>query len=174
MIHALHVVLVLCAEGLVRFEPETAAQALERLGFEHRLPRGAGGNLKLGQVVFAHFQVESAALRALHGVRDRGGMIVEQVPHLLAGLEVEFRSSKTQPVLVRQELPGAYAEENVVGFMIVTVQVVNVVGGSEPQAELFRDSRQLRIAHGLLFQAGILYFQIIPLGAEDLFEPTCR
>ncbi len=145
VLHPLAVDAVLAGQRLVAVESEALPQARPRLLFEHLLARGAGGHLELGQVVLAHRQLDVAALGNFECGFDGGGMVMEDIPHLVAVLHVEALAVEAEALRVVEVGSGADAEQHVVGFVVVALEIVRVIGGDQRKAQVGSHLHQLGV-----------------------------
>ena len=147
-------------QRLVGIEAEARAQARPRLLFEHLLARGAGRHLELGQVVLAHLELDVAALGDLERGFDGGGMVVEDLPHLVAVLHVEALAVEAEALRVVEVGGGADAEQHVVRLVVVALEVVRVVGGDQRQVQVGRHLHQLGVDLVLRRNAVALHLEV--------------
>jgi hypothetical protein len=168
VLHALRVLGEARRDRLVRVEAEARAQALPGLLAEHRLAGRTRRQLELRQVVAARVEVEVdlAALRDLEGVRERRGMVVEELRHLVAGLEVEAVPVETEAVRIVEVLAGADAQERVVVPVVPGGQVVGVVGREQRKLQVHRHLRELGVHAVLVADAVALQLEVEAV-AED-------
>ena len=75
------------------------------------------------------------AFRDFQGRVAGPGHVGEDFPHLLGGLEIDFRGVM-HPVLVDDQMPGADADHHVMRFVIVFVQEVHVIRGDDLEIHL--------------------------------------
>ena len=58
--------------------------------------------------------------------------IAEEFPHLIRSLKIELLSVEPEPVLIRNICAGTDAQQHVVRFGVLTLQIVRVIGRDQP------------------------------------------
>ena len=90
--------------------------------------------------------------------RSSGKFALENLCHLFAALDVVLVAVVTHAVFIGDHFPGADAEQDVVSFVVIGIEVVAVVGRNDRQTKLLGDVIE-RIENLLLLrQAVILQF----------------
>ena len=96
----------------------------------------------------------------------------EQVAHLTSRLEVVLGAFELEPLRVGDLGAGLDTQEGVVGFAVLAMRVVRVVGGEQRCADLLGDLDQLRVGFDLRRQPVILEFDEQVVLTEDLLQAT--
>ena len=125
------------------------ADAVHDLAFEINVHVFVVGDFVFRKMIFAEFDLEVAALGDFERVRQRLRNTAEQARHLLAALQVKLIAGEFHAMRVLDRLAHADAQQRVVGFGVVTVGVVAVVGADDFAAQLFRHFED-RVVDGLL------------------------
>ena len=82
-------------------------------------------------------------------------------------------SVKLETVGVAEQGTGLNAQQRVVGFCVVGMGVVAVVGGHDRRVDLAGDLQQLRVGSFLLRHPMVLKLDEIVVPPEDVLEPRC-
>ena len=106
---------------------------------EVRVERERFRDVEVRQVVLGRREVDVAPLRDGDRVRQRLGPVPEHRAHLVPGLQVELVAVVAQTSLVADVLAGADAQEDVVWPMVALLEVMDIVGAHERQAEVPSD-----------------------------------
>ena len=147
----------------LRQQVPQVAFAREVLGrMEHRVVQLV--ELDLQVAFLGHLQ------RVLHRLRHLG----EARLHFLGRTQVELLVGVLQPFGVRQLRLRADADEAIVRVRVALLDVMDVVGRDELQAELLRPGNQLPVDLGLFGQAVVLQLQVEVLRPKRLLEPVNR
>ena len=101
---------------------------------------------------------------------SRVKVIGKQPAHLLFTLEI-FSAGVTKAFLVADQLAREHAEEGVMGFHVMTGQVVGIVGGHHLNTELLGDLDDLHIHNAIFGRAVILDLKIKILSEHLLVPP---
>ena len=136
-----------------------AQPALRGLTVGHREVRDA-------QVAQRHRDV--ALLGNPARVADRLRLVREEGRHLGRRLEPEVVGFELQPAGRVEVVAGPHAQQDVVGLGLVLVDVVQVVGDDQRQANLRGQAEELLVEPSLLGQAVILELEEEAVLAEDL------
>ena len=128
----------------------------------------SGRQFELRQVVFAEGKVHIAHIRNFCGVFDGTLISGEQGRHFRLATQIEVTGLVAHAVLVRQQFARLDAQQHIVGFRILTAQVVGIVGADQRQARLLVEAQQVLVHLCLLGDAMVLQLQIEAVGAEDL------
>ena len=83
-----------------------------------------------------------APLRDLLGILQRLGCIGEQLGHLFRTLDIVLPALIAHAVLIRHLLAGLDTQQNVVGFRVLRVSIVAVIGSNERYPGLLRHTEQ--------------------------------
>ena len=156
------------------------AQAREPFGepephlvIEVLVQRVAVGHREVRQVVLGAAQVHVAAFGDADGVRQRVGKLrAEDGGHLVVGLQVELIAVIAEPVLIVHGPPRADAQQDVVRHVVPVLQVVDVVGGDQRQAQVAGDRRQAAVDDFLVVDAVPLHLEEEVVATEDVAEPA--
>ena len=100
-------------------------------------------------------------------VFDRFGRVLEELGHLVPGLEVELVAGEAHAVRLADLPVGLDAEQDILGLHILPVEEVDVVGGHKRQAELSGQSDDLRVDLLLRLETVILELEVeVALGEK--------
>ena len=118
----------------------------------------------------AVLEVDLTALGDQQSVVAGLGMLTKEMPHLSGTLKVELVGVELETVGIVQRRRGLNAQQSGVRCRIVSVGVVQVIGGHQGQVKVFREPQQ--VVHGALLD---VYAVIHDLGieiacAEDVAE----
>ncbi len=97
-------------------------------------------------------------------------MVGEQPGHLRGALDVELLRVEAQALGVPHLLPGADAQEHVVGVVVVVVEVVGVVGGGERQARALPQPEEGLVDAALLLDAVVHHLEVEATLSKDVGE----
>ncbi len=100
--------------------------------------RNAGRQRKIRQMQVPELKIDLAALRDPAGIRQRFGIFGKQRRHFPAGFQIEFRGRKTHASRIFNALARLYAEQYIMGVGVGPVDIMNIVGGDQPDAQLAR------------------------------------
>lgn len=132
----------------------------------------AVGEGELGEVeVFGFFGEEEfdvAALGDFDGVGDGLGLVGEEGFHFGGAFEVELVAGVAVAAGVGDEVVALEAGENVVGFGVFLVDVVDIVGGDEGEAGFFGQLDEVSIGGFLVAFAVVGEFEVEVVGAENV------
>ena len=96
------------------------------------------------------------------------GLVGEQRGHLRSRLEIEVVGLELHPARRVDVVAGPDAEQDVMGFGLILVDVVEVVGHDQRQAGLGRQPQELLVEPALLGQAMVLELEEEAVLAEDV------
>ena len=122
----------------------------------------------MGEVVFAEFEFQVAPLCDGNCVRNGFGNMTEGFFHFLRCLHIEGFRRKFHPVRIFYRLPRLNAQQGVVRFMVLHVQIVTVVRGHKRDPRVLRKTHQFPIGLFLFRDSVVLEFEIKVLFAEDV------
>ena len=132
----------------------------------------AVGEGELGEVeVFGFFGEEEfdvAALGDFDGVGDGLGLVGEEGFHFGGAFEVELVAGVAVAAGVGDEVVALEAGENIVGFGVFLVDVVDIVGGDEGEAGFFGQLDEVSIGGFLVVFAVFGEFEVEVVGAENV------
>ena len=92
--------------------------------------------------------------------------IREQSLHFLFALHIILAADITHPILVRQLFRRLDAQEDIVGFFIFRISIMNVVGNYQRNIQLLAHFKKSGIYRFLLRDPMVLHFQKIIAFAE--------
>ena len=154
--------------------PQPGSQALAgervKIGFQ----RVSVGNAVLWKVRLPEGERQLAHFRHMAGVPDRLGPFVKRGEHLVGGFDIELIGMKPHAVRLIHRLAGLKAQQNVVDFGIVFLEVMAVVRGYQRNAELPMYLSQTLIRDLLLGNRVFLNLQKVVLLPEELAIFCCR
>jgi len=101
-------------------------------------------------------------------------IVAEQRPHLVRGLQVVAGAVELEAVRVADPRAGRDAQQDVLGFGVLGMHVVQVVGGDQRRADLLGQPEQIGAHLRLDRQAVIHQFDVEVLLAEDRLELAGR
>ncbi len=116
----------------------------------------------------AHLDREVHLVGHLQGAGERLGQVLEELPHLVGGLQVEVLGLEAPALRVVEVGPRLQAEQDVVGLGVVAVDVVQVVGRHQAQAELLRKAAQGLVDALLGVDAVPLHLEQVAVRPEDV------
>ncbi len=129
----------------------------------------AVGDVVGGEVQFvAKVQVHVAAVGDVQGGGQGLGVLAEQLGHLGGVLHVELRRAVLHPVRVAHDRLGLQTDHAIVGFPVVGIQVVHIVGGHQRQAGAPGHLEQAFGREALFRQAVVLQFNVETVRPQDL------
>jgi hypothetical protein len=119
-----------------------------------------------GELVFAESQLEIAALRDVQRGFNRTGGIGECGEHFVRTFDEQLVGIELPTRFVVEPLACLYAEQDFVGYVILVVQIVTVVGSDQGDTDFGRDLAKKTIDLGLLGHVVVLDFQVVAV-TED-------
>ena len=141
---------------------------------EFRFQRGPFGQGVDREIMVAEIQLHIALFGDAHGIGQRFRHMAEGGFHLLGALVIKFRGLEAHvPGIVQRGL-RLDAEQHLVGFHVVGIEVVAVVGGHQRQVELFGDLHEAVVDRHLFLQAVGLQLQIEAAGVDVRVFPGQR
>ena len=96
------------------------------------------------------------------------GKSLNDLRHLVGGLQEELLRVVAQPLRVAERLAGADAQQDVVRVRVGVAQVVHVVGADQRQLQIARDRREAAVDEPLLLDAVPLHLEEEVVRAEDV------
>ena len=158
------------------FDPRADRVAAVK-SFRDKLPQIAFAGKVLrrmkGRIVQpAEFDFEVALFGDFERILHRFGHFREERFHFVGRAQIKLLRLIAQPLGVIERGLCANADQHVVRVRMALLEVMNVVGGNQFQAELRCPSNQMAINLGLLGQRMVLEFEVKIFGAERLFEPV--
>ncbi|GBD15908.1 hypothetical protein HRbin26_00803 [bacterium HR26] len=118
----------------------------------------------------AELELNLAALGDAYGVLQGLRHVLEDAPHLFGALEVELIRLHPHALRIMDRGIGLDADQKVLHRSIGLVEVVDIVGRDQRQAEFPRQADELPVRLLLLGQAVILQLDEEALGAENVSE----
>ena len=134
-------------------------------------PAGSG---KVGQLRLAELDGDVGALRDPERVVAGLGQLVEQVPHLVRGLQVVLVAVELEAVGIAHLRSGLHAQERVVRGRVAALDVVAVVGGEQRRLQLLGDLQQQRVGAVLVGDPVVLQLDEERVPPEDVLQPPRR
>ena len=123
-----------------------------------------------GQMPLAKLDLHMAFFCDLFGIGQGLGIGVEHLGHLLLALEVKLLRLHPHPVFIGHHPVGLDAQEHILGFRILPVHVMHIVGGHGLNGQFLGQSGQLGQDPLLLRQAVILQLNV-EIRPEDPLQP---
>jgi len=148
--------------------PEAPAQPLLDPLPEVGVGRHPLGDVEGRQEGLAESDLDVAAVGDVEGAGEGVGQFPEEPLHLLRGLDVEILGAEAPALGIVVEGAGLETEEHVVGLGVALLDVMEVVGRREAEAELLPEPDQCLVDRLLLLDSVPLDLQEVVLGAEDV------
>ena len=120
------------------------------------------------QESLAKCDLDVAAVGDVEGAGERVGQLSEETGHLRRGLDVKVLRAEAPALGIVIEGTGLEAEKDVVGLGVALVDVVEVVGGGEPEPELLAEPDEGLIDRLLLLDPVPLDLEEVVIGTEDV------
>ncbi len=161
----------LVVEAGLQLRRDRAVASLEAgvaLLAQPRLDRLARGHREARDAQLAERQLHVDALGDRAGAADRVQVVREERRHLDGRLEVELVRLEAHPPGRVQVGARAHAQQDVVGVVLVSPDVVQVVGHDEVQIHLAAELCELGVERPLERQTVVLEFQEESILAEDV------
>ena len=117
---------------------------------------------------FAELDLEVDHVRDVEGAGQRVGQIRERRGHLLGRLQIVLLRRETPAVGIVEARARLQAQQDVVCLRVVAVNVVQVVGGAQPQPEVLAQRGQRGVDLLLLVDAVALDLEQESVLAEDV------
>ena len=118
--------------------------------------------------------LHAAAVGDALGIVEGLLRVGKEAAHLLLALDVKLSARIPHAVLVSQLLAGLDAEQDVMGFSVVRVSIVAVVGRDQGDSQLTAHSEQFGVHRLLVRIAVVLELQEIVSFPENVFVALCR
>ena len=132
------------------------------------------GRLENGIMQPAELDLEVAFLRDLQRVPSRFGDFGKARFHLLGRAQVKLFLGIPEPPGVGQLGLCADADQAIMGMGVAFLDIVNVVGRHQLQAEFLRPGNQMPVHLRLFGKGVVLQFQVEILRPQRLLEPVDR
>ena len=131
-------------------------------------------HIEAGELGDAELDLHVAAVRDALCIVDGLLNIGKEASHLLFALDIELASGITHTILIGQLFARLDTQKDIVGFRVLCVCVVAVIGGDQRDAHLAAHFQKLRVDSLLVLIAVVLQLEEkIPL-SEDIQIAFCR
>ena len=127
-------------------------------------------NFKLRKRIRYFLQAHAATLGNIEGSREHLRRILEHARHFIVTLHEELVAFEFHAAGVVNRFAGLDAEHDVLGVGVVFAEVMAVVGGDQPQAEIFFELEEAGMDAMLHLQALVLNLKIEILFTENVGE----
>ncbi len=119
------------------------------------------------KMIRAEFHIQVTALGDCDRVCNRFGHMAEGFFHFFRRFDIKGVGRESHAIFILHDFAGLYAEERVVGLVVVLVQIVTVVRCDERYSRLPGKTNEVLVGAVLLRNAVILQFQIKVLRPQD-------
>ena len=131
-------------------------------------------NIKLRKVNFVELQFDGTTLGNSRGVGEGIRNIGKGCGHLLRRLHIKGVRFQAHPVIITHAFLCLHAKQDFMGFGIVAVQIMAIVGGNKRNAGLTTDPDQGAVDQGLVGNLIVLQFQVKITATKDRIHPESQ
>ena len=129
------------------------------------------GGIEQRQLGVAKLKLDIAALGDLDGIGEGFRHIAEELGHLIPAFDIELLGGEFQRLLIIDGVAGLDAGEQKLHAAVLFFEVVGVIGGHQPHAELPGQADEIREDLPLLRDTVVLQLDVVIFRAEEIAVP---